>query len=98
MIKNETTGELEYDSREIPGKEYTVVTIDGDIVTNIPSELKARGIQRRSAGSICYSSDIDTIMKLSNQYSHMWDDRKIELGLEITNTVKTTKYQDLCQN
>jgi len=67
MIENKETGELEYDSSEIAGVEYTVITIDGVIITSIPSELKARGVQRRCAGSIWPSSDVENIKKLSNK-------------------------------
>lgn len=95
MYKSKKTGEWEYSSREVKGKEYTVVTIDGNIITGIPSELKARGVQRRYAGSIHKSSDIELIKKMSHEYNHMWDEKKIEFGYEITDEVKTFKYQEL---
>jgi len=95
MYKSKKTGEWEYSSRETKGKEYTVVTIDGNIVTGIPSELKARGVQRRSAGCIFLSSDKELIKKASYDSNHMWDERKIELRMEITDEVKTTKYSEL---
>lgn len=95
MYKSKKTGEWEYSSRETKGKEYTVVTIDGDIVTEIPSELKARGVQRRSAGAIFRSTDTELIKKASHDMNHMWDEKKIEFGYEITDEVKTTKYSEL---
>lgn len=95
MYKNKKTGEWEYSSIETKDEEYVVVTIYGDIITEIQSELKARGVQRRSAGAIFKSTDTELIKKASHDMNHLWDEKKIEFGYQITDEVKIIKYSEL---